>query len=189
MPRLTLRKANDGSVAADIGKPLPEIQLKVNSDNELQFRSPYGAVGEVNDCGFCPVDPEMWVSTGDLACQKADGHWELLGRANEVFKRYGEKISLLSLQNLTESVLSTQAAFYIETDSLGEQGCVLVLSPQPAAKEVNRLLLELRKMYPRTHWPLRIESTETMPLLPNGKIDILALSTLENTTVHWRQRI
>ena len=172
-----------------IGKSLPEIQLKVNSDNELQFRSPYGAVGEVKDCGFCPVDSEMWVSTGDLACQKADGHWELLGRANEVFKRYGEKISLLSLQNLTESVLSTQAAFYIETDSLGEQGHVLVLSPPPTPAEIKRLLLEVRSTYSRTHWPLRIESTATMPLLPNGKIDILTLSKLEDVTIHWRQRI
>jgi long-chain acyl-CoA synthetase len=189
LPRLTLRKANEASLAEDIGRALPGIELKVNSVNELQFRSPYAEIGEVKEGIFYPADDRTWIMTGDLARKNDNGNWELLGRANQIFKRYGEKISLLNLQKLTASILSAEAAFYFETDSLGEKGHILVLSPPPSDEDVKRLLLEFRRQFPRTHWPLRIEGTQTMPLLPNGKIEILALSNLDDVTVYWRQRI
>jgi hypothetical protein len=48
--------------------------------------------------------------------------------------------------------------------------------------------MELRRGFSRPHWPLRVESTQQLPRLPNNKVDALALTSLNNVTVQWSQR-
>ena len=155
----------------------------------LLFRSPFGAVAYINDEGFQSVAPQEWVPSGDLGEPLDDGGWRLLGRANEVFKRYGEKISLPQLLTTVKSHWSGDAVFYLEVDRGGEQACVLVLSPVPDKQEVRQILLAFRNTHPRPHWPLRIESLKQMPLLPNGKADTQSLAETRGKQLHWRQRI
>lgn len=189
MPRLTLRPASASPIGANIGRPLPGVELMANESDALLFRSPYGCVGYVDGDGFHAVADEDWVPTGDLARQSEDGTWELLGRSNEVFKRYGEKISLSMLQATISSVWPGQLAFYRETDSAGEAGHVLVLTPSPTEEELRAVLRALRTGYSRVHWPLRIETAPELPRLPNGKIDVIGLSQLPHRETAWRQRI
>ena len=55
---------------------------------------------------------------------------------------------------------------------------------------VREILQAFRANYPRrTFWPLRVESVPELPLLLNGKIDLVSLPALPNKTVHWFQRI
>lgn len=193
MPRLTLRPAEASPLGANIGHPLPGVELRVDERDALLFRSPYGCVGYVDGDGFHGVEADDWVPTGDLAREAGtgDGSWELLGRANEVFKRYGEKISLSMLQTTLSSAWSGQMAFYRETDSTGEAAHVLVLAPAPTASELRAVLQALRNNYSRAHWPVRVESIVELPRLANGKIDLVGLSQLPDggREVHWRQRI
>ena len=189
MPRLTLRAANDASLATHIGFTLPGIEMTSDNEKRLLFRSPYGAVAFIDAAGFHAITPDQWIPSGDLAEPLADGGWHLLGRANEVFKRYGEKISLPQLLTTVKSHWSREAAFYQEVDPSGEQACILVLSPQPDKPEVHQILMAFRKHHTRPHWPLRIESLDRMPLLTNGKIDTLSLATAPEKQLHWRQRI
>ncbi len=189
MPRLALRPAEDSPLGANIGQPLPGVELMVNKSDALLFRSPYGCVAFVDGEGFHPLGDDEWVATGDLACQAEDGTWKLLGRSNEVFKRYGEKISLAMLQATVASTWRGQLAFYRETDSAGEAGHVLVLAPVPAPNELRAVLQALRAGYGRAHWPLRIESAAELPRLPNGKIDVIGLSRLPGREIAWRQRL
>jgi acyl-CoA synthetase (AMP-forming)/AMP-acid ligase II len=193
MPRLTLRPAETVSLGANIGFPLPGVELRVDERDALLFRSPYGCVGYVDGEGFHQVDEGDWVPTGDLArpSENLTGAWELLGRANEVFKRYGEKISLSMLHATISAVWSGQQAFYRETDSTGEAAHVLVLAPAPTADELHAVLQALRRSYSRVHWPVRVESIGDLPRLPNGKIDLIGLSQLSDgdRAIHWRQRL
>jgi long-chain acyl-CoA synthetase len=189
MPRLTLRRAESANEAADIGVPVDGVELRTADDGELQFRSPYGAVAYFDDSGFHRFAPDEWVGTGDLGAPDAAGHWHLSGRKSEVFKRYGEKISL---PLVTESVLRAwrgAAASYRERDNAGEEGHVLVLAPHPSGEEVRRVLQTFRSAWGRAHWPLRIESTERLPALPNGKVDTAALAAMPEKIVQWRQRL
>ena len=188
MPRLTLRPAESAQEAANIGRPLPGIELQTSETGELTFRSSYGAVGVVDRRGFHEIAPEMWVGTGDLGAAESDGAWRLTGRASEVFKRYGEKISLPLLLSTVLRNWSGQAAFYRETDGRGEEGHVLVLAPQPAEAKVREILRAFAAEYGRAHWPLRVESTSEMPLLSNGKIDPMAISKIADKSLHWHQR-
>jgi acyl-CoA synthetase (AMP-forming)/AMP-acid ligase II len=189
MPRLSLRRAEDASRAAHIGFTLPGIEMTSNSEKHLLFRSPYGAVGYIDDAGFHGISTAEWVPSGDLGEPVADGGWRLLGRANEVFKRYGEKISLLRLLATVKDHWSGEAAFYMEVDQSGEQACILVVSPRPNTQDVRRILTGFREMHTRPHWPLRIESLEQIPLLPNSKTDTRGLAAAAGKQLHWRQRI
>ena len=66
---------------------------------------------------------------------------------------------------------------------------MLLLSPQPERAQVRGLLRALRSQHPRAWWPLRVEGVDNLPLLDNGKVDVLAAARLDNTTVYWDQRI
>lgn len=189
MPRLTLRRADEASSAADIGLPLPGVELRSAADYALQFRSPYGAVGVVENGRYVPIGSEDWVSTGDLGEQTDLGTWRLLGRASEVFKRHGERVSLPSLVATVSAVWPGQCALYRETDRLGEDGCVLVLAPAASADALRRVLLALRREHPRAHWPLRIEAVHSLPLLANGKLDVRTLRESSTEATLWQQHL
>jgi acyl-CoA synthetase (AMP-forming)/AMP-acid ligase II len=190
MPRLTLRRAEDSDIAANIGRPLPGVELRAGGADALLFRSPFGAVGTIEDeAGFKPITPEAWVPTGDLGKLTENSSWELLGRASDVFKRYGEKISLSSLLSTVLSAWKGQAAFYRQADPRGEEGHVLVVAPRPDDAEVRNVLRALAAKHPRTHWPLRVESLDKLPTLPNGKVDGVSLPAAPGKHEHWRQRI
>lgn len=189
MPRLTLRRAEAASEATDIGFPLPGIELKCSANNELIFRSPYGAVGVIEDGQFTAISTDDWITTGDLGEKTEQGSWRLLGRTSEVFKRHGEKVSLQSLTNTISAEWSGQCAFYRETDSLGEEGCVLTLAPVAGADELRSILLTLRKQHSRAQWPLRIEAVGSLPCLSNGKTDIRALRDVSDKVTLWQQYI
>lgn len=189
MPRLCLRPANGSSVPSNVGRPLPGVELKIDAAGELLFRSPYAAVGHLDEEGFHATDPVSWIHTGDLAKSVADGSWELTGRATEVFKRYGEKIALPALLAAVEGVWRGEAAFFREVDARGEDGYVLVVGPPPAPEELRRLLRLFRSFPSRSHWPLRVEASASLPRLPNGKPDVLSIAVLPETHVLWRQRL
>ena len=189
MPRLTIRRAEAASEAADIGEPLRGVELRTSEHGELQFRSAYGAVAYFDESGFHRFAPGEWIGTGDFGARGDGGHWRLTGRMSEVFKRYGEKVSL---PLVAESVLRAwrgAAASYRERDAAGEEGHVLVLAPHPTGDEVRRVLQTFRSSWGRAHWPLRIESAERLPALANGKVDVAALAALPEKVVQWRQRL
>ncbi len=187
MPRLTLRRAADGEAAHHIGWPISGVELKADEAGRLQFRSAHGAVAVVDDGGFRAVGSEEWMFTGDLGQLAEDGHWELLGRQGEVFKRYGEKISLLQVLGVIREGWAGMADCYRETDRKGEDGYVLVLSPAATAEDARRLLRALSGRFPRPHWPLRVEGLPQWPLLSNGKTDRDALARHADAKVLWNQ--
>ena len=189
MPRLTLRKATDISDGANVGLPLKGIEISATEDHAILFRSPYGAVGVVEGQEFRAIDPEEWIPSGDLGKIEEDGSLKLLGRSSEVFKRHGEKVSLASLSSTVAAAWPGQLAFYREQDSSGEEGCVLVLTPLSKMENIRPVLMALRHHHPRSHWPIRIETLEELPMLPNGKPDIRQIASSAGKNEIWRQHI
>jgi long-chain acyl-CoA synthetase len=188
MPRLTIRRASEADLAANIGRPLPGVELRTGDDDQLLFRSPFRAVGFIEGDTFRPIADEEWIETGDLGRAAENGMWTLLGRKSEVFKRFGEKISLPAIQSAVQRVWHGELAFYRETDSMGENGHIMVLAPHPEKDQLRAIMMELRTDFTRPHWPLRVESTEQLPRLPNNKVDAMALAARNNVTVQWSQR-
>ena len=187
LPRLTLRAADAAIDPRHIGWPLPGIEMRADDSGRMLFRSPYGAVGLVDHAGFVKLDSTTWIPTGDLGRRMEDGHWEIMGRESEVFKRYGEKISVPQVLATISAVWGGLVEYYIETDPAGETGYVLVISPRPTEDEARAVLKRLGASNRRAHWPLRIESQSVIPLLQNGKTDRRALASSGTAVVHWKQ--
>ena len=87
MPRLTLRRADAANEAHHVGWPLPGVELRATPVGELHFRSIYGAVGQVDETGFSPIEGETWVPTGDLACQGEAGEQAPQDRGHHPHRR------------------------------------------------------------------------------------------------------
>lgn len=189
LPRLTCRPADAATEPSDIGWPLRGIELRANSDEALEFRSPFGAVGIVEAARYRPVLASDWIPTGDLGAQGDAGRWRLLGRRGDVFKRYGEKVSLPTLLSTVLRAWSGEAAFHFERDRSGEMAHVLTLAPNPTREDVRRILSEIRNGYPRAAWPLRIQGTAELPRLANGKVDLAALPHLADVLALWKQHL
>jgi acyl-CoA synthetase (AMP-forming)/AMP-acid ligase II len=189
MPRLTLRRAEAASHSNHIGWPLPGIEMKSDDTGRILFRSPYGAVALLDDGGLTCVEPSTWVPSGDLGRAMGDGHWELMGREGELFKRYGEKVSVSQILCSVNAAWRGQTDCYRELDARGEIGYVLVVAPRPTDDEVRAILKSISADHPRAHWPLRVESLEYIPLLSNGKIDRESLSQSSSRKEHWKQRL
>jgi len=188
MPRLTCRPAEQYEEGAIVGPPLPGVDIRAGEDHALLFRSPYRAVAMVDEYGLRAIDDAEWLPSGDLTEPLDDGSWRLLGRNNEVFKRFGEKVSLPVLRRVIGEVWRGEAAFYRETDKYGELAHVLVLAPAPEKTQINAILQHLRKSFSRPHWPVRIESLAAMPLSVNNKIDTAAIVADNNRMVQWTLR-
>ncbi len=189
MPRLTCRPLEDSNEASNIGRPLPGVELKTGGDGEILFRSPYRAVGFYDDSGVRIPSDEDWLPSGDYGEKLDNNYWRIKGRSNEIFKRYGEKISIPQLFETVNAHWRGDLAFYREKDTSGEDGHVLALAPVPLEEQVQNILQAFRKNHPRPHWPLRIEGMPALPALPNGKVDTLALKGNANSKIFWRQRI
>jgi acyl-CoA synthetase (AMP-forming)/AMP-acid ligase II len=189
MPRLTIRKAEEGSSASDIGVPITGVELSVRPDSSLIFRSPYSAVAYSDPSGARELPADEWLPTGDLASLNERGNWQLLGRAAEVFKRYGEKIALPQILSGVSSAWEGLAGTYRDKDGNGEDGYVLVIAPHPEPPHLQGLLRVFRRSFQRSHWPLRIESIGEMPVSPNGKINPAALPQAAGLALQWRQRL
>lgn len=189
MPRLTVRRRQAEDEGANIGSPLPGIRMRTNESDEILFQSPFAAVAVYESERFFVPGEADWIATGDLGEEMKDGTWRVKGRSSEVFKRYGEKVSLARLMSTVTQAWRGQAAFYRERDPAGEEGHVLVLAPRVGAGELQEVLQAFRKHHPRTHWPLRVESVPDLPLLSSGKPDLLRLSESAREHVVWRQRL
>ncbi len=188
MPRLTLRAAEAAHDASDIGAALPGIELRADDADRLLFRSPYGAVAVHEAGALRTIAPGEWVPSGDLAAPSGDG-WRLLGRANEVFKRHGEKVYLPAVLDTVGNAWNGETGVYRTTDRGGEDGYVLVLAPTAESADVRGVLRALRSHHARAQWPLRIETTAQLPRLANGKVDNAALGRPADRAVAWDQRI
>jgi long-chain acyl-CoA synthetase len=190
MPRLTVRPAGASADASNVGRPIPGVELKADSAGDLLFRSQFGAVAILDGVNsFREVGSSEWMATGDQAECCADGSWRLLGRQSEVFKRYGEKVSLPALMSIVLERWKGQACFYRERDSRGEDGHVLVLSPAADEATARDVVRRIAEHYPRAAWPLRIECVDSMPLLSSQKIDSMSLAADPSKRVLWSQRI
>lgn len=189
MPRLTIRRAEDSDDPAVIGRPIPGVELSASAQSEIVFRSRYSSVGHLDLATGTPLPSGPWLSTGDLGSPCEDGQWRLEGRSGEVFKRYGEKVSVSRVRSDVSRIWSGQVEGYREKDARGEEGFVLVLCPTPDQTAVDGVLRLMRSSYVRAQWPLRIESVDVMPQLPNGKTDPRGLASAPGRKTHWRQPV
>jgi len=110
-------------VKESVGKPLPGIETKLSSENELMIRGPYVAVyldGET-------FDEEGWLKTGDLFEIIENGHYKIVDRIKDIYKNVkGQTIAPRKAESLLENSPGIKRAFLTGD---GEAYCCVMIYP------------------------------------------------------------
>jgi amino acid adenylation domain-containing protein len=186
-----------------IGYPLPGNRLAVIDESgratprgevgELIVAGPYVALGLWIDgrCvagnfeGTSASPSHRYFRTGDLVRQRPDGLLERAGRKDRQIKIRGMRVELDAVEAaLRQHPLVRDAGALARASSDGEVSLVAYVSARAEAPE--GLLKELRTLMGSAPPPLRpgrLYLTDEVPRLPNSKLDVRALSALDESNI------
>jgi amino acid adenylation domain-containing protein len=126
-------------------------------------------------------DPRLY-KTGDRVRYLPDGNVEFLGRTDDQVKWRGFRIELGELENaLAHHPQVRAAAASLREDPEEQPGLVAYIVPDGAPPTPNQLARFLKTRLPNYSLPSRYVFLETLPLMPNGKVDREALRIPEQT--------
>ncbi|MBU8899960.1 acyl--CoA ligase [Corallococcus sp. M34] len=179
-----------------IGIAIPGVELRVVSEDGLPL--PTGETGHLVARGAnvtpgylgAPEDTaailrEGWLWTGDLAWKDADGFFFLVGRAKEILKIGGHRVSPAELEHaLARHPAVLEVAVVGVPDELGGEAALaaVVLRPDAAVKE-DDLRRFCRESLPAHKVPRHVVFSDALPRGPNGKVLKAELRTRLTTPV------
>lgn len=187
-----------------IGKAIPNAEVLVvkadgtlagpGEEGELVHRGPLVALGYWNDpertaVRYKPVPEqlsalpitELAVWSGDLVRKDEEGFLYFVGRADDMIKTSGYRVSPSEVEEVVFSsgLVREAAAFGVLHETLGQE-IVIAAVPGEDYHEA-KLLSHCVAALPRFMVPARIVLCQELPRSPNGKIDRKALAaSLEN---------
>ncbi|MEJ2130778.1 MAG: fatty acid--CoA ligase family protein, partial [Gammaproteobacteria bacterium] len=178
--------------AGSVGAPIRGMSLSVRDDTgrelgcgesgEVYASGEYLMTGYLGEDACSPPGPHGF-ATGDVGHRDAEGNLWLLGRADDVFKVAGQKVSGHSIAAaLMETGLFEDAAVVpIDDDMLGTvPGACIVPRTNPIEK--SQLLQALRKRLPPNAMPRKFFNVPRIPRTGSGKVKATELrAQLENT--------
>ena len=188
-----------------IGKPVANAQVYLLDGNKSLV--PYGAVGEIHIGGhglssgylnrpdlvakayivspFGSTEDEKLYKTGDFGRYNQDGDIEFLGRVDDQIKIRGYRIELDEIENVILSHHQVQeVTVLIGEDEVNIKSKRLVAFVRTSDKFDEKMMKqELRANLPDYMIPSVFITVKDFPLLPNGKIDKLALLAIERPIV------
>lgn len=173
-----------------VGFPIPGMSISVRDDDGREVAP--GTVGEVYAAGLYlgrryygdPVASAHAFTvhgfrSGDLGSVAADGTLWLRGRADDVFKVAGQKVSgpliaagLCSIGFLDATVLP------VDDPIIGTVAHACVTLAPNSHLDVGATLAALRQIVPPNHVPRRLIAVPAIPRTGSGKVDRVALRQL-----------
>jgi len=183
----------DLEVLADtIGPPVPGYDVRiVKSDGEVAGPGETGEIqvrGDFVMKGYWrrpevtaeTIDDSGWLHTGDLAVERPDGNFELVGRLKELFISGGYNVFPREIEQVIEAhPLVAMAAVIAVPDALyGEVGIAYAMLEPAADVGPDALERHCRERLANYKVPKRFVTVKSLPMLPLGKIDKNALRQL-----------
>lgn len=147
-------------------RPFPGVEIEVR-DGVLWSRSPYVSRGYLGRSGALQRDEAGWSSVGDLAVDRGDGTFDVLGRAQAAVNVGGHTVLVTDVEEALRALpgVDDVAVCGVPHARLGEALVALVAGPIEAS--------ELRRgsaALPRASRPRRFVPVEAIPRTPGGKI-------------------
>lgn len=126
-------------------------------------------------------DTKRIYHTGDLGRQHADGLLEHLGRKDQMVKIRGFRVEMGAIEGELLELPCVKAVAVVAHDHpTREKELIAYIVPKTEPFLVSRLRADLSKRLPGYMIPLHFVVLDSLPLLPNGKIDRKALPELGN---------
>jgi acyl-coenzyme A synthetase/AMP-(fatty) acid ligase len=115
------------------------------------------------------------VWSGDTVVRDAEGYLYFVGRADEMIKTSGYRVSPTEVEEaaLGTGLAREAVALGVPDDDLGQR--VVLVVAAPATLDEDRLLKEMRQSLPTFMLPAEIRRADTLPRNPNGKLDRAAI--------------
>ena len=176
----------DATVAETVGRPLPEVELRVldpNADGigEVVARSPAMMRGYWNDADATreAIDADGFFHPGDLGRIDEDGNLRLAGRTKEMYIRGGYNVYPVEVENVLREhpKVALVGVIGIPDEVLGERGKAFVVatdpSDPPTVEELKEFVASRIADYKR---PDVVEIRDELPLTSMFKVDKAALA-------------
>jgi acyl-CoA synthetase (AMP-forming)/AMP-acid ligase II len=155
-----------------IGVPISGVEMRVTAEGEIEAR------GETFSPGYWPLEsPEDrlpadgWYRTGDLGRQDEDGYFFLTGRASDLLKIAGHRVSSAEIERaLYDTGLVQECAVAGRSDeTLGERAEAWVVPIRPEIGE-GEILDRVAERLPPFKRPSRLHLRDALAKSASGKI-------------------
>ena len=153
-------------------KPLDGVEVQINSAGLVKLRGPMMASNYLNDqTGWNALTNDGWFQTSDLG-EFVDGKLKILGRADDVIKSGGKKISLIDIEEKFQKYFPgvEVVAFAVADAEWGEKLCLGITS--------NLSLAEVQTKLTGINSPKEIFVLQQIPRTALGKVDRKAVTKL-----------
>ncbi|MCP3423016.1 acyl-CoA ligase (AMP-forming), exosortase A system-associated [Nocardioides pinisoli] len=183
-----------------IGKAIPNAEILVlrpdgtecepGEEGELVHRGPLVAQGYWNDPGrtaerfralpgrqpWQPEERAVW--SGDTVVADEEGFLSFVGRADEMIKTSGYRVSPTEIEEAVyeTGLVRDAVALGVPDERLGHRVVLVVAGPQGSELVPEDLTSVLRRELPLFMVPSEVLVMEELPRSPNGKFDRVALA-------------
>jgi acyl-CoA synthetase (AMP-forming)/AMP-acid ligase II len=179
--------------AGSIGIPIPGVELRVVDEHGREL--PTGEVGELVargqnvTPGYLDEPAETaailrhgWLWTGDLAYRDADGFLFHRGRAKEVLKIGGHRVSPVEIEQVIarHPNVADAAVVGVKDDLMGEVPSAMVVPRPGATPSAAELLQFCRERLPVYQIPVAFVFVEALPRNESGKLQRTELAARHN---------
>jgi len=182
----------DEIVANTVGRPAPEVELRIVSPDVRGVELPRSRTGEIvcrspammrgywrdPELTATVIDADGWLHTGDLGWVGDDGNLRIVGRLREMYSRGGYNVYPAEVEAvLADHPAVTQAAVVGLADPvLGEIGGAFVVAADPATPPtLEELRAWCRERIADYKAPDRLSVMEVLPVTAMHKVDKQAL--------------
>ncbi len=182
--------SDDLDVLADsVGWPVPEFGVRIatadgaprpsGEPGEIQVKGDFVTLGYWNrpEATRELFTADGWLRTGDLAVERPDGAYRLIGRLKEMFKSGGYNVYPREIEQVLEThpAVAMAAVIGVPDPLYQEVGHAFLLVPSGRAIPDDELERHCRAQLANYKIPKRFTVSTEFPMLPIGKIDKQAL--------------
>ena len=124
------------------------------------------------------LEPRLAVWSGDQVRRDKDGFLTFIGRADEMIKTSGYRVSPTELEEVVYAtgLVAEAVALGLAHPMLGEAILVLATAPDGGTLAADEILARCRLELPGFMVPQQVISLDSMPKNSNGKIDRVQLA-------------
>jgi acyl-CoA synthetase (AMP-forming)/AMP-acid ligase II len=171
-------------LAASIGRPLPDVEVKIVDDNgkvlgadqvgEIYARGPRIMTGYWGDADKSArvITDDGWLRTGDMGWMDEDGYIYLAGRGDDMIIRGGENISPEEVEDVLHEhpQIDEAAVIGIPHPDWGQEACAIVVLKEGADADADEVMAHCKTRLAGFKRPGSVIFTDSLPRNPMGKV-------------------